>query len=136
MRLIIVCAVTTALLVGCNQQAEADLATCKSDLTKAQSEAMAAKTTADQKVAALETQLKQAQDQLAANQKATDDAAKAADDKAMADKAASDKATAAGKATAQKKSAELKQAVEKADVKTETQTKDATTQQKAKAAGF
>jgi hypothetical protein len=66
------------MLAGCNQQAVADLATCKSDLTKAQTELTAVQAAADQKVAALDAELKQAQDQLATYQSAADAAAAAA----------------------------------------------------------
>lgn len=132
MKLTIACVAVAALLAGCNQQAQADLAVCKGDLARASSDATAAKTAADQKIAGLETQLKQAQDQLAANQQVTDAAAaKAAEEKAAAD------AKAAGtKTAAQKKAAEVKKAAEGADLKVKQPVKDMTTQEKAKAAGF
>jgi len=60
MRLIIVSTLAGMILAGCNQQTEADLAVCKSDLTKSQSEAAAAKAaqaTADQKAIALQQEI-------------------------------------------------------------------------------
>jgi hypothetical protein len=124
------------LVVGCGQQASADLAVCKSDLGKAQADATTAKTASDQKISALEAQVKQAQDELAALQKANTEAAQAATDKTAADaKTAADK-TAAGKATVAKAKAETKKEAEKADVKVTAPTKDMTVQEKAKASGF
>jgi hypothetical protein len=61
------------MLAGCGQQAAADLGVCKTELTKAQTElaaTVAARTTAEQRVAALDAQVKQAQAQVAALQSA------------------------------------------------------------------
>src|SRR5215211_6941355 len=59
-------------LVGCNQQAEKDLAECRIELTRSQADVSAAKayqTAAEQKATAIEGQLTQVQTQLAEFQK-------------------------------------------------------------------
>ena len=114
------------LLAGCNQQAEADLATCRIDLTKSQAEvsiAQASQASAEQRVKDLEGQLTQAKEQLAVLQKA---AAQPTADKAKAVKRPQTKA----------EKPELKEAVQKSDVHVTQPPSTMTPQQKAKAGGF
>lgn len=116
-----------AVLAGCGQQTTADLAVCKSDLTRAQAEietAKAAQAAADAKVAALE------QAQTALQAKVTEFETAAAEVAAKAD-------AAKAKATAYQQS--VKKAAATADVKnapTTTPVKQMTQEQKNKALGF
>jgi len=119
-----------ALAAGCNQQATADLAVCKSDLTEAQAEvqaANAAKSAAEAKVVELEQTRQQLADQVAQYEKAASDA----------DAAASAKADAAKSKSAAHRQA-VKKAAEKADVKPvdTTPVKDMTKAQKKRALGY
>ena len=82
-------AVLAVLATGCNQQATADLAVCKSDLARAQADlttAKAAQTAAEQKATGLEQQVAALNTQLTQLQGASAEAAKAAEEKAGAKK--------------------------------------------------
>jgi chromosome segregation ATPase len=123
------------LLAGCNQQAEADLATCRIELTKSQAEFSTAKTSqsaAEQKVKDLEGQLTQSTEQLAMLQKSADEAAQ----KQAEAQATTGKAKATKTAQAKTEKAELKEAAQKADVQVMQPPSTMTVEQKGKAAGF
>src|SRR5260370_30850823 len=77
-RTFIGCAIVAVLLIRCSQQAEADLAVCKSDLTKARDELTAAKTArpeAEQNASALQQQVPSTNAQIAQLHNAAQEAA-------------------------------------------------------------
>ena len=122
---IAIAAALALTLAACNQQAVTDLAKWQGDLggaNTALTAAKAAQAAAEQKATALEGQLKQAGEQLAAFQKAADDAAAAAAQKvgAVQKKAAA-------------KAAVVKKAAATADKIVAPVTPSATPEQKAKA---
>jgi hypothetical protein len=112
-------AIVAAALVGaaCDNQATADLAVCKSDLTKSKADLAASGVAADARVAALEAQLKQVKD----------DSKKALEAEARSAAAATQNAV---------KQAVVETTAKKADVKVTEPVKTMDTAGKAKAAGF